>query len=269
VQTADGRLLGAVNELLVDVSSLEVTYLEVAPAGDASQARGLDFSHVPIDGVDIDSEAKVVVIPWLATRSRTAADAHAAPEAPAAATRRVEARPVAEHPRHVARPSSREVQRAPVAEPAPPRVVQQPAGDVANNEPLRVQRAEEVLDVGTRRVNAGRIGIRKRVETEHVTQPVTTQRNEVTMERRPVDADQTRATQPSVNQGEIRIPVVEEQIVVEKRPIVKEEIVIRTNQVTETQRIEADVRKERVDVDRQDSTTRRVRDVSEDDRRSP
>ena len=54
-----------------------------------------------------------------------------------------------------------------------------------------------------------------------------------------------------IGDQEIRVPVTEEEIVVEKRPVVKEEIVVTKRAVEETQNVEADVRRERVDVDDQ------------------
>jgi len=56
---------------------------------------------------------------------------------------------------------------------------------------------------------------------------------------------------------EIRIPIIEEEIVVEKRPVVKEEIRLRKEIVQEEEVVEEDVRKEVVDVE--DRTTRRNR----------
>ena len=55
--------------------------------------------------------------------------------------------------------------------------------------------------------------------------------------------------------GEIRIPIIEEEIVVEKRPVVKEEIRLRKNVVEEEEVVEADVRKEEIDIE--DTTERR------------
>jgi uncharacterized protein (TIGR02271 family) len=45
------------------------------------------------------------------------------------------------------------------------------------------------------------------------------------------------------------VPIVEEELVVERRPVVKEEIVIKKKAVRETRTVEADLRKERVDVE--------------------
>lgn len=55
-----------------------------------------------------------------------------------------------------------------------------------------------------------------------------------------------------VTDDEIRIPIVEEQLVVEKRPVVTEELVVKKSEVTREQKIEADLRRERVDVERTD-----------------
>jgi uncharacterized protein (TIGR02271 family) len=46
------------------------------------------------------------------------------------------------------------------------------------------------------------------------------------------------------------VPVVEEELVVERRPVVKEVVVIRKRAVQEEQVVEADLRRERIDVDR-------------------
>jgi uncharacterized protein (TIGR02271 family) len=45
------------------------------------------------------------------------------------------------------------------------------------------------------------------------------------------------------------MPVTEEEVVVEKRPVVKEQIIVRKHAVTENRTVDADLRKERVDVE--------------------
>ncbi len=109
-------------------------------------------------------------------------------------------------------------------------------------------RSEEELAIGKRRVPAGSMSIRKRVETRHVAEPVSTTHEEVTIERRPV-ANADSAARADIGEGEIRIPVYEDEIVVDKRRVVKEEIVVKKNEVQDTQTVEADLRKEKVDVD--------------------
>ena len=50
----------------------------------------------------------------------------------------------------------------------------------------------------------------------------------------------------------IRVPIVREELVVERRPVVKEVLVIRKRAAHDDRVIEADLRRERVDVDRTD-----------------
>ena len=63
---------------------------------------------------------------------------------------------------------------------------------------------------------------------------------------------QTSATVERTADGEqvIRVPIVEEQLVVERRPVVKEVVVIRKRAVQESRVIDADLRKERLEIDR-------------------
>jgi uncharacterized protein (TIGR02271 family) len=121
----------------------------------------------------------------------------------------------------------------------------------ARNE-QRMTLAEEELRVGKQQVQAGEVGVRKHVETEHVRESVPLTHEEVTIDRRPLSAD----TNVEIRDQEIRVPVNAEEAVVEKRAVVKEEIVIRKRAVTENQTVEADLRRERVDVDRDVDTTR-------------
>lgn len=126
--------------------------------------------------------------------------------------------------------------------------------DLADEDELRVQRTEEELRTGTREREAGALNVRKRVRTERETQAVPTRREEVSVERVPVEGE---ASEAEIGDDEISVPVVEEEVVVEKRPVVKEELRIRKDVVEDEQVVEEDVRKEEVDVD---DTTRR-RDV--------
>lgn len=123
----------------------------------------------------------------------------------------------------------------------------------ANSDKARLTRSEEELEVGKRQVQAGEVDVHKTVETEHVRQPVTLRREEVTIERRPIRADQGGSSSATIgSEDEIRIPVTEEEAVVQKRAVVKEELVIKKHAVSEDKTVEADVRKERIDIDRSD-----------------
>ncbi|MDQ3361467.1 MAG: DUF2382 domain-containing protein [Actinomycetota bacterium] len=116
---------------------------------------------------------------------------------------------------------------------------------------VRVRRSEEEIRVETREREAGKMRVRKRVRTERERLSVPKKRVEVTVERVPVEGDARTgedATTPQIGEEEIVVPVVEEEIVVEKRPVVKEEIRIRKHVVEEVEIVEEDVRKEEVEI---------------------
>ena len=118
-----------------------------------------------------------------------------------------------------------------------------------SEEELRVQRSEEELRVGTRERRAGSVNVRKRVRTDHERLSVPKRREEVSVERVPVE-DREASSQAEIGEDdEVRIPVVEEEVVVEKRPVVKEEIRLRKDVVEEEEVVEEDVRKEEVKVE--------------------
>jgi uncharacterized protein (TIGR02271 family) len=124
-----------------------------------------------------------------------------------------------------------------------------------------VQRSEEELVAGTREREAGAVKVRKRVRTDRERLAVPKKREEVSVERVPKNEEGRRQEAPEAGiveeDDEIRIPIVEEEVVVEKRPVVKEEIRLRKELVEEEEVVEADVRKEEVDLE--DRTTRRNR----------
>jgi uncharacterized protein (TIGR02271 family) len=144
-------------------------------------------------------------------------------------------------------------------------------GDLGDGDEVRIQRSEEELRVETREREAGGTNVRKRVRTDREQVRVPTRREEVHVERVPVEereASGSEGPRPStsgdrgasgveVEGDEIRIPVIEEEIVVEKRPVVREEIRLRKEVIEEEEVIEEDVRKEEVDIE--DRTERRNR----------
>src|SRR5690606_18948394 len=105
-------------------------------------------------------------------------------------------------------------------------------------------RSEEELTIGKREVEAGEVDLEKHVRTEHVRRPVSRRVEEVEVERRAA-----RGGRGEIGEEEIRVPVSEEELVVEKRPRVKEELVVRKRPVEETEDIEADLRREEIDIE--------------------
>jgi uncharacterized protein (TIGR02271 family) len=113
----------------------------------------------------------------------------------------------------------------------------------------RLTLAEEELRVGKRQVEAGEVALRKTVETRHVEEQVPLLHEEVVIERRPI-TDPNASGDIEIREDSIRIPVMAEEAVVEKRVVGREEVVLQKQQVTETETVEADLRRERLDVDR-------------------
>ena len=79
-------------------------------------------------------------------------------------------------------------------------------------------------------------------------------------------ADSARLTDATIGEDEIRVPLMREEAVVEKRVVPTEEIVLNKRAVTEEQNVEADLRRERAVVDdaalrTSASTTRDTRDT--------
>lgn len=92
------------------------------------------------------------------------------------------------------------------------------------------------------------VTVSKHVDTEHVRKDVPITRDEVTVERRP--ARPGMSTKPTIADDEIRVPVMSEEVVVEKRAGPMEEIVIERHAKHDTKTVEADLKRERVDVER-------------------
>jgi len=112
-----------------------------------------------------------------------------------------------------------------------------------------MQLHEEELHARKQQVEAGEVHVRKEVKTEHKTIDVPVKREEVVVERHPVAGG--TASSADIRPGEeIRVPVMEEQVRVEKTPVVKEEVRVGKRQVQETEQVGGPVRKEEVRVER-------------------
>jgi uncharacterized protein (TIGR02271 family) len=123
-----------------------------------------------------------------------------------------------------------------------------------------VELVEEQLRARTRPVQTGEVTIRKEVVTETRTLEVPVSREELVIERTPVerhafDSRQSNASDPLVDQlvdrlrhmrsGEVlRIPIVEEEVVVHKRPVVVEEVTLGKRVIEDSQTVSDTVRRE-------------------------
>src|SRR5262249_13995583 len=113
------------------------------------------------------------------------------------------------------------------------------AGAAAGQRTMKVH--EEELHARKQPVEKGEVKVRKEVVTEHKTLDVPVQREEVVVERRPASG---RASAADIRAGEeVRIPVREEEVRVEKIPVVKEEVTVGKRKVQETEHVGGTVRK--------------------------
>ena len=111
-----------------------------------------------------------------------------------------------------------------------------------------VIRQEEELTVATRAQESGRLGVRKVVDVERAETVVPGGTEHADLERYPVgDADSGEAE--VLEDGSISIPVFQEELVIEKRLVVRERVIVRKHTVTEERLVEADLRRERVEID--------------------
>ena len=117
-----------------------------------------------------------------------------------------------------------------------------------SDERASVTRHEEELHLGTRPLEAGGVRVRKEVEGERFSDDVPYDVEHADIERTAPREDDSGEVE-TLSDGSISIPVLEEEVVVTKRVVVRERIVIRKATTTEHRRIEAELRKERVEVD--------------------
>ena len=108
---------------------------------------------------------------------------------------------------------------------------------------------EEQLDIRKERVQIGELQLRKEVVEEQRTIHVPLLREEVYVERRPV-IDEKFDGSPFNEDEIIRIPITEERIEVTKKPIIVEEVIIGKRKIQETKQVQDTIRKEEARIER-------------------
>lgn len=108
---------------------------------------------------------------------------------------------------------------------------------------------EERVDVGKESHEAGRARLRKYTTTDTETVDVPVTKEKLTVDRQPVSGDRASAG-PIGDTDEVEeVTLREERAVVDKETVPVEEVRIGKEQVTENEKVSAEVRKEHVDVD--------------------
>jgi uncharacterized protein (TIGR02271 family) len=106
-----------------------------------------------------------------------------------------------------------------------------------------IQLVGEILRVHKDRVQRGEVRLRKEVVTENQNVEVPVSREELVIERVPVQGKEASG-QVGAGDKEIRVPLSEEQVRVEKKPVVNEEVRVGKRQVQDTKRVSDTVRHE-------------------------
>jgi len=114
----------------------------------------------------------------------------------------------------------------------------------------RLQLRGELLRTHKERVQRGEVRLRKEVVTENQTLNVPVTREELVIERNK-PAGETAATGEIGTDKEIRVPLSEERVSVEKKPIVNEEVRVGKRQVQDNRQVTSEVRREELRVDRE------------------
>lgn len=252
VRGNDGTILGRVRDLLVDPKAMKVRYLDVALDRAVFQVDRRALIPVGVTRVDDDSDV---------VRADVSADSlRSAPEYEGGAvTRDYEASLRNSYGGAASGSTGGEAMGdefygdASFDEGGLHRGRGKPSGTLGEDR-SSLTLSEEKLTIGKREVEGGAAYLRKTVETEHVRETVPVQHEELRVERRPLEAN--AATDVQIGADEIRIPLVREELVVEKRAVPVEEVVLRKEVVTEERVVEADLRRERLDDSQLDAGTR-------------
>lgn len=226
VYDRDGNQIGSVEDLYVDAEEYYVRFLDVASGG----FLGIGEKHflIPLEAVTDANEDRVTI-------AEGEENVQSAPD-------------VALHP-VISPDDQRRLYDYYGTQTTPTRTSGESEGDE-----MRVQRSEEELRAGTREREAGDVRVTKSVRTDREQVEVPTRREEVEVDRVPVEGE---ASEAEIGEEEVRVPVTEEEVVVEKRPVAKEEVRVRKDVFEETETVEEDIRREEVDVD--DESTGRTR----------
>jgi len=113
----------------------------------------------------------------------------------------------------------------------------------------RIELYGEVLRVHRDRVQSGEVRLRKETVTETKSLNVPVTREELVLERTPVEGERRAPGAEIGKESEIRIPLSEERVSVEKEPIVREEVRAGKREVTDVESHDAQVRHEELKVE--------------------
>lgn len=116
-----------------------------------------------------------------------------------------------------------------------------------------ITRSEERLRVGTERHESGRVHVRKWVETETIERTVPVSHDELKVDREPIK-DGKPAPDASIAADDLEFTLYEERPVIAKETVPVERVRLHTEQVQDEQTIRGELRRERIEVTRDDAS---------------
>jgi uncharacterized protein (TIGR02271 family) len=114
--------------------------------------------------------------------------------------------------------------------------------------PPELTRYEEELLPRAETEEAGAVRVRKHVETDAAEEQVSREVEQAGIERVPVEGEDSGLVE-TLPDGSVSIPVFEEELVVTKRLVVRERVIVRKQKRVEQETVEAELRKERVEIE--------------------
>ncbi|MEV0663386.1 DUF2382 domain-containing protein [Actinomadura luteofluorescens] len=114
-----------------------------------------------------------------------------------------------------------------------------------------ITRSEEQMRIGTERHEAGRVRVRKWIETETVEQTIPVSHEEIRIDREPISGGRPDP-KVTISEADQEIILYEERPVISKETVPVERVRLRTEQVQDEQTVRGELRKERIEVTRDD-----------------
>ncbi|TDC04260.1 DUF2382 domain-containing protein [Actinomadura bangladeshensis] len=130
-----------------------------------------------------------------------------------------------------------------------PAMPPQSAREGAEAPMTEITRSEEQMRIGTERHEAGRVRVHKYVETEMVERTIPVSHEEVRIDREPIVGGEPNP-QVTLAEDDHEIILYEERPVIAKETIPVERIHVRTEEVQDEQTVRGELRKERIEVTR-------------------
>jgi uncharacterized protein (TIGR02271 family) len=234
VYTSDGQKLGEFEEVYHDEATREPEWIRVK----SSMLRGMfGTKHfmVPLEGAEFqDGEDPAIRVPYPKDRVQDAPD--------------VEGDWISEEDErrlynYYGLQASERRSETQLPEEG---ISEQPQHPVTPQGDATISRHEEELRVGKREVEAGRVRLRKWVETEPVTEEVELRRETAFVERQPVNRPASGA---EIGEEEVEMPLHREEPVVSKETVEREQITVHVEEETHQETVHGEVRREHVEVE--------------------